>query len=524
VQQKVCRQWLALVAAGFSGSGVSETQFQGTKTRSPCFLLAGGFAPARISQAICKGPATYITPGSLADRVLIVHYRQEARTADSGRFHYRSLAELESTLDALGIDLPLDEDLSPLAQPVPVGRWQVPNALGIQPMEGCDGTAEGAPGELTFRRYERFARGGAGLIWFEATAVSAEARSNPHQLWLTPANLAEHARLVQRVRGAHWEVFGPGQGPLLIIQLTHSGRRAKKDGKPAPVIAWHNPALDASQELSPDYPPISDDELEALEDRFAAVARLAQEAGFDGVDIKACHGYLCSELLGAHTRPGRYGGSFENRTRFLLNTIDKVRMAAPGLLLAVRLNAFDTLDYPYGWGKNQQVPDEIDLSEPIRLARLLYGRGVRLLNVSAGVPSHRPQVNRPSDKVALATPSDHPLYRIEALLHCARTIQQAVPEMAVVGTGYSWLRQYFPPAAAAHLRAGWMKIAGLGRQAFAYPDFARDLLEKGALDPRRLCTTCGKCAELLGVAAPCGCVTRDAGVYVPIYRAHCQRG
>ena len=97
-----------------------------------------------------------------------------------------------------------------------------------------------------------------------------------------------------------------------MLQITHAGRYG--DGK---VIAVHEPEIDKKSGVDPDKPVITDEELKALEDDFVEAARLAAEAGFDAVDIKACHRYLISELLGAHNRPGEYGGSYENRTRWL---------------------------------------------------------------------------------------------------------------------------------------------------------------------------------------------------------------
>src|SRR4030042_4918218 len=86
------------------------------------------------------------------------------------RFRFDSLESLAAKSEQLGLILPFDTDLSPLGRQVCISSKRTPNALAIHPMEGCDGTAEGAPGELTFRRYRRFACGGAGLLWFGAAA------------------------------------------------------------------------------------------------------------------------------------------------------------------------------------------------------------------------------------------------------------------------------------------------------------------------------------------------------------------
>lgn len=440
------------------------------------------------------------------------------------KFGFRSLAELRAQIETLGVDIRLEEDLSPLRQPVAIDGLEAPNALGIHPMEGCDGRADGTPAELTIRRYERFAAGGAGLLWFEATAVVPEGRANPRQLWLHEGNVGEFAALVRRVEQIARDRYGPCHQPVRILQLTHSGRYSRPVDDPAPVIAFHHPVLDPRGNIPEDYPIITDDQLEALEERYVVAAKLARGAGFHGVDIKSCHGYLSAELLAGHTRPGRYGGSFENRTRFLLNIVDKVRDAAPGLLLAVRLSACDYLEYPYSWGMDREVLGQEDLEEPIRLAHRLYQKGVHLMNVTVGNPYYIPHLTRPFDQPIrnAATPQEHPLEGVARLFRLGRAIQQAVPEMVIMNTGYSWLRQFFPYAAAANLGNGWAKIAGVGREAFAYPDFASDLLEKGALDLRKVCTACSKCTQLMRDRGMAGCVSRDASVYLPLYRQYCE--
>jgi 2,4-dienoyl-CoA reductase-like NADH-dependent reductase (Old Yellow Enzyme family) len=303
---------------------------------------------------------------------------------------------------------------------------------------------------------------------------------------------------------------------VAVLQLTHSGRFSKL----VPAIAAHVETLDSKLGLPSDYPLISDGELETLEDHFVAAAKLARQVGFGAVDIKACHGYLASELLAAHTRPGRYGGSFENRTRFLTNIVQKIgEEIGDELALAVRLNAYDGIPYPHGWGVAQGGTAQEDLTEPIRLVRLLYDKGVRMVSISAGNPYYNPHVTRPFDTPVKGgtVPSEHPLLGVARLFRITRQIQQAVPEMVVVGAGYSWLRQYLGYAAAANIRNGWVTIAGVGREALAYPDFARDLLTKGELDPKKTCITCSRCSHLMRECGTAGCVVFDPQVYRPIY-------
>jgi len=389
-------------------------------------------------------------------------------------------------------------------------------------MEGCDGQADGSPGPLTERRYVRFAHGGAGLLWFEATAVVPEARANPHQLWLHEGNASTFAALRDRALEAGRVANGEGHRLLTVLQLTHSGRYSRPLDGPAPIPAHHDGLLDDVTGVQPDQPLISDEALDGLVERYVAAALLARRCGFDGVDIKSCHRYLLSELLAAHTRPGRYGGPFENRTRLLLTIVRRVRQAIPDLLLAVRLNVYDGHPYPWGWGVSPQDVAIPDLDEPLRLIGLLREVGVRLINVTAGNPYYTPHINRPFDQNVSGgyTPDEHPLQGVARLIHLAREVKARYPDLTIVGSGYSWLRQYLGGVAAGVLARGWADIVGVGREAFAYPDFARDLLTTGVLDRRRVCVACSRCTQIMRDHGESGCAMFDREVYGPIY----QRG
>lgn len=438
-------------------------------------------------------------------------------------FQFHSLDELRRRIDELGLPLEVSEDLSPLLEPLQAGPYRLPNRLVVLPMEGCDGTADGAPDELTFRRYRRFAAGGAGLLWLEATAVVPEGRANPRQIWLHPGSVPAFARLAEESRAAAAEVFGPSHRPLMIVQLTHSGRYSRPVRNPAPIIAHHSTYLDPIHNLPPDYPLISDDELKRLEDRYVEAALCAREAGFDGVDVKACHRYLVSELHASFTRENSiYGGpAFENRSRFIRNVVAKIRDAAPDFLVTTRMNAYDAMAYPYGFGVSREDPATPALEEPIELVRFFRDHGAPLVNITIGNPYFNPHVNRPFELPVAGAPipPEHPLIGVARFTEIVRQMQQAVPDMALIGGGYSWLRHFFPHVAAAHVRNGWVTLVGAGRMAFAYPDFARDIAEKGRLEGEKACVACSACTQIMRDGGKTGCVPRDAEIYEPIYKA-----
>jgi 2,4-dienoyl-CoA reductase-like NADH-dependent reductase (Old Yellow Enzyme family) len=346
-------------------------------------------------------------------------------------FTYKTLEELRQGAESLGAaHVQFEEDPARvgemLARKVEVGAFTVGNSIANHPMEGCDGTLEGRPDELTWRRYQSFAAGGAKLIWFEATAVSEEGRANPRQLWLHHGSVAEFARLLEMVRRVHRERYGTADDLLDVLQLTHSGRYSQ----PRRIIAYHHPAIDRLTGVPPDYPVISDDELERLEDQYVEAARLALEAGFRAVDIKAVHGYLLSELLGAKTRSGRHGGSLENRVRFIRNVAGKIRAAVGArLILCVRLNCYDgvpysrdtgapcdyEIPYPHGFGVDANDPMKEDLTEVKQAIGWFQDWGIELLSVSLGSPYYNPHIGRPFEKPDEGNyeQPEHPLLGVE---------------------------------------------------------------------------------------------------------------
>ncbi|MFC1497803.1 FAD-dependent oxidoreductase [Verrucomicrobiota bacterium] len=434
-------------------------------------------------------------------------------------FSLKNPDQLRAEIKRLKLDIPIEEDFSLLGKELDIAGKTLPNRFCIQPMEGFDAQPDGSPGRLTYRRYIRYAQGGAGMIWLEASAVLDEARSNPAQLYLNKKNVGMFAELTAAIRKAAMDAFG--RDIILIIQITHSGRYSRPDGTKRPIIAHHSPDLDSIHGISADQPLVTDDYLDNLQNAYVESARLAVEAGFNGVDVKSCHRCLISGLLAAFTREGRYGGSFENRTRFLLETLTAIKKNIPGLLIATRMNAYDAVRYPYGFGVDKDDWRKPDLSEPVKLAKKLKELGISIINVSTGIAHLGTDIGLSSDvgQADITNRNEHPLSVINRIMGITVKIQKAVPGVPVIGGDYSWLRQLIPYAAAGAVKRGRIAIVGLGRSALAYPDAVKDVLETGRMEPVKCCITCSACIQLMRDGGVTGCVIKDSDIYGTEYRS-----
>jgi 2,4-dienoyl-CoA reductase-like NADH-dependent reductase (Old Yellow Enzyme family) len=421
------------------------------------------------------------------------------------RFRYKTKEELLTRAADLGLDLPYSDDISPLFKPLSVHGFTVPNRLVVQPMEGYDSEPGGSPSSLTRRRYLRYAEGGSGMIWYEAVAVSKEGRSNPGQLWLNENNFSSYASLNKEVRKS---AALSGVIPFLVIQLTHSGRYSKPYGSARPMVAAPNERLDREIPYI-----LTDEDLKSIQDQYVSAARAAVDSGFDAIDIKACHGYLIIELLGAKSRRNSiYGGEdSSSRFRFILETIDRIKAEVPGIIVTSRLNISDI--YTGGFGVDET--GNIDYKEPILLVEELKKRGVSLINVSMGSPYFNPHVTRPYDTPlpGMKVPEEHPLEGVMNMIKGTSVFQKRFPEILFVGSAYSYLRQFAPNVGAAVINRGDASFIGFGRSSFAYPSLPLDLIRVGRADPTKVCIACSGCTRLIKNLRPGGCVIRDREIY-----------
>ncbi len=433
---------------------------------------------------------------------------------------YTDKNEFDKDLAQLRLSMPYAENTEVLKEQTVIARKTVHNRLACQAMEGCDGEYNGCPGELTKRRYQRLAEGGAGIIWYEATATREEGRANPRQLYITENTLDSFKRQVDEIREA--AVKKNGYAPLIFMQATHSGRYSKPEGIPAPLIAVNNPIYEKDNPISADRI-VTDEYLDRVGEALVEGARLAEKAGFDGVDIKCCHRYLNSELLAAYERPGKYGGSFENRTRLLRESVKgAIEACSKDFIVSSRLGVHDAIPYPYGFGVKTDGSTEFDATEPIRLVKALYEMGMPIINITMGNPYFNPHVNRPFSMGGYA-PQEQPLAGVYRMLDGISQIKAAVPEIKIISSAMTYLGTQAPNVAAGYIANGGFDYAGFGRTILAYPDFAKDILEKGKMEQNKICLACSKCTEIMRSGSTPGCVIRDAGVYMPLYKEYLER-
>ena len=438
----------------------------------------------------------------------------------------RKPEQLQARLAELGITLPIDaavEPDGPLSQPIEIAGHRVGNRFCVLPMEGWDATPDGRPTELVLRRWRRFGESGAKLVWGgEAYAVKAEGRANPRQLTRNPDSEADLAALREALIGGHEQKGDTSDDLLVGLQLTHSGRYSRPQGSPAPRTAFRDPVLDARVGIDSDAALLSDGELDELLECYAGLARLAQNAGFAFVDVKACHGYLAHELLSARERPGPYGGDLDGRSRFLLRAIAAVRSEAPELAIGVRLSIFDLGPYrgdEDGVGSAESTTHQflgardgaVDLEESQQLALRLREAGVSMLCTTAGSPYYNPHSQRP----AFYPPSDgyeapeDPLVGVARQLRATAELKARHPELCIVGSAYSYLQEWLPNVAQAVVRRGEADVVGLGRMMLSYPELPRDLLGAKELKRALVCRTFSDCTTAPRNGLVSGCYPID---------------
>jgi 2,4-dienoyl-CoA reductase-like NADH-dependent reductase (Old Yellow Enzyme family) len=391
-------------------------------------------------------------------------------------------------------------DSEMLSTPIRIGKKVAPNRIVNQPMECNDGDPSGSPTQLTFERYQRLAEGGAGIIVLESLTISYESRARKNQVKISDDTAGGLERLVREMRKIN-------DRSLILFQINHAGRISQ-------------PAFSKVVSVYPTGDPnihqLTGEEIEEISEMYVKAAAIAKQVGADGIDFKHCHGYLCGEMIRpANTRLDRFGGSFENRTRFLRETTHKIKKTVGdgSFLIGARFSAYEGIPGGFGTRGPQEVVE--DLSEPIAFVKMLEELGMDFINVSAGIPAVTPEVVRPTKNYPEG------VYRH---FGWTKTMKEAV-KIPIIGSGYTYLRDgkndlkepdpskksliYW---AERNLKEGLVDLVGIGRQSLADPLFTKKILA-GDIKSINFCRACSGCSVLLGSQKQVGCT-----VYNEFYR------
>ncbi len=384
-----------------------------------------------------------------------------------------------------------------LLNPIKIGTRVCKNRFFIQAMECNDEDATGNPSAETTERYVNLAKGGAGLISLEAISVTRESRARDNQLMIMEPNRAPLQKFVKTVKDA-------SPDSLFIFQLTHSGELSNPEFSRRVCV---KPLHGYGGEM------LTEDEVDKIMDDFVLSSKIAYDIGADGIDMKLCHGYLGSQLLRPYNdRKWKYGGSWENRSRFAFELYERIARAVndDNFLIGSKISAWE--GFPGGFGTDGPDSPIMDFSEPLKLMKGLEDRGAQYFIQSAGSPSIT---------VSLTQVDRHVPYFGYLHQYWTKEMKKVLkPETVVIGSNYSIFRDgtnnnlcgVTPEQSslfnfgAQCIDRGVVDMIGLGRQSFADPMLPLKL-EEGREKEIKYCTVCDNCLELLIRQTPVGCAT-----------------
>ncbi len=394
----------------------------------------------------------------------------------------------------------MDDYRSILLSPVRIGKRLSPNRFFIQAMECSDADGNGNPTDLTLARYANLFRGEAGMVTLEAITVTNESRGRLNQLSIMPENAGPLKTFVAELRRINPDT-------LFVFQLTHSGELSHPGFSRRVTV---KPLHGFGGEL------LSEEEVDRIMDQFVLAARIARDAGADGVDMKLCHGYFGSQVLRPYNdRDWKYGGPWEKRRQFAFDLYERIKREIndPNFLIGSKISAWE--GFPGGFGTEGPDSPIIDLTEPLDLVRGLEERGASFFCVSAGSPSITVSLTQ-ADRRAPYFAYLHPTW--------AKEFKKAVSKAVVVGSNYSVFRDgrngilgTAPETnslfhwGSKFIAEGKVDMIALGRQSYADPLLPKKLRE-GRENEIHWCTLCDNCLELLIRQRRIGCCT-----YNPYY-------
>jgi 2,4-dienoyl-CoA reductase-like NADH-dependent reductase (Old Yellow Enzyme family) len=389
----------------------------------------------------------------------------------------------------------LDE---PLAQHIRIGNKTATNRFVMNAMECCDSDELGNPTAATYERYTNLFQGESGIIVLEAITVGYENRSRQFQLSIMPHNQKPLEQFVSQMRKVN-------DKPLLIFQLTHSGELSHTAFSKRVCV---KPLPGFGGDL------LSEDDVDKIIDQFVLSAKIAHDAGADGVDLKLCHGYLGSQILRPYNdRNWKYGGPWEKRRQFAYNLIEKVTAAVndKNFLIGSKVSFWE--GFPGGQGSAGPDTAIIDLTEPLDLVKGLEERGASFIIQSAGSPSITLALSQPDKSIPDQVYLHHTF---------SKAGKDVLKKAVMIGSAYSVFNKGNNKLQARNkeenttffwgnknVKDGVTDMIALGRQSLADPLLPKKYLE-GKEDEIKWCTACDNCIEFLIRQKNVGCATYNA--------------
>jgi 2,4-dienoyl-CoA reductase-like NADH-dependent reductase (Old Yellow Enzyme family) len=389
-----------------------------------------------------------------------------------------------------------------LAQPIKIGTRTAKNRFVINAMECCDASEGGGLSERSLERYYNLAKGGAGVIVFESITMQYDSRARDMQIALRPDNKENVAQWTKFIKDM--KAINPDS--LIIVQLNHSGEISgggdKKRVCVKPLHGFGGDLIDAEY-------------VDKTIDDFVNTSKLLYDIGADGVDLKFCHGYFGSQILRPYNdRKWKYGGAWENRSRFAFDMTEKVRKVVndPNFIVGSKVSMWE--GFPGGQGSAGPDTAIMDLTESIDLVKGLEERGANFILESTGAPSITMALHMP-DKIK---PDDVYLH-----FTMAKIIKENMKkkDTVVMGGAYSVLNtgknnlQAVQPEwnnmfhwGNYNIEHGYCDMISLGRQSLADPKLPIKYCTDREQDIN-WCVACDCCVELLIRQQNVGCVVHN---------------
>lgn len=388
---------------------------------------------------------------------------------------------------------------TPLGSPLKIGGLEIRNRFCIQPMECGSSGLGGKPNSSTAARYDNLCGGGAGMVVMESVTLQYESRARENQLMLDITDF-DNRRAWEMLIG---DLKRKYPDTAVIMQLNHSGELSDERFSRRVTV---KPKEGFGGEL------IDEDYIDKVIESYVQASRFLYEAGCDGVDMKLCHGYLSAQILRPYNdRVWKYGGSWENRSRYAFDMCEKIRKAVPDrkFLVGAKVSVYEGICG--GQGHCGADSDEICLKETFQLCRGLEERGTDFFIETLGNAENSWELMCPGKKC---------LKNVYTHLTMAKKLKAELgKETAVIAGGLSALGQGTEdsemniPAAKNGLMhwgnycisQGDFDMIALGRQSFADPELPKKYLDDRE-DEIRWCTCCDGCGQLLGSQKPVKCV------------------